>query len=198
MATGYSSSQSFARAFRNRTGVAPTAIQHGVAVDQKNVGGSEVKLVIRDAVHVVALRREGGAYVALNALFQRVWDWADGVGAIGGLQGLYGIPLDDPESVSEHRLRYDACLALGPVAPPPPPLRLISLPDGPHAQLRHRGSYDDLEAIDQWLVGTWLLESGFDPADAPLFHHFHNDPESTRQDDLITDILLPLKATKEI
>lgn len=197
MELGYSSSQSFARAFRARTGMTPSQAKGGAALHESTPDASpEIKLVVRDRTQVVAMRRRGGAYVALNTLFQAVWDWAEQAGAINRLRGLYGVPLDDPGSVPENLLRYDACLALGEVQPPEP-FRLIELPTGRHARLRHHGGYVELEALDQWLVGTWLPRSGFEPADAPLYHHFHNDPETTREKDLITDILLPLATDQE-
>lgn len=191
MATGFSSSQSFARAFKGRTGVPPSDARGAVAAIRAPAA-ADVRFVAREGLKVVALRRIGGEYVALNALFQQVWDWAEAAARLDQLTGLYGIPLDDPASVPVSGLRYDACLALGD-ADPPSPLRLHLLPDGLHAQLRHVGSYDALEALDQWLVGAWLPTSGYEPADAPLYHHFHNDPDTTPEEELVTDILLPLQ-----
>jgi AraC family transcriptional regulator len=108
------------------------------------------------------------------------------------LLGIYGILLDDPATVPEEELRYDACLALG-VASAPEPFRVLRLPAGEYARLRHFGSYDGLEAATQYVLGEWLLSSGREPADFPIIHHAHNDPDQTPVDDLVTDILLPLQ-----
>jgi AraC family transcriptional regulator len=43
-------------------------------------------------------------------------------------------------------------------------------------------------------MGEWLLSSGREPADFPIFHNFINDPDRTPVDELMTDILLQLKA----
>lgn len=188
MTAGFASSQSFARAFRRTTGEAPSRFAGVTSAP----GEHAIRIELREATQVVALRRVGGAYVALNALYWQVLNWAEAAGHLPALGGLYGIPLDDPESVDEPALRYDACVALGRVDPPAP-FRLEALPSGPHVVLRHVGSYDALEALDQWLVGEWLPRSGREPADAPLYHHFHNDPETTAEAELVTDILLPLE-----
>ena len=141
---------------------------------------------------VVALRREGKPYTNLNATFGQIWSWAEAADTLKGLQGIYGVPLDDPKSVPDARLRYDACLALGDTAAPDP-FRVLRLPAGEYACLRHFGSYDGLEASTQYVVSEWLLSSGREPADFPIFHHFHNDPDQTPVEELITDILLPLQ-----
>lgn len=195
LAFGYGTPQSFARAFRSQTGVTPTAFAAGVeptAVAQAQPKPPDVQLVVKDGVQVVALRRQGGAYVALNHLFQSVWDWAEAAGCLNQLQGLYGLPFDDPVSVDEQDLRYAACIALGDVHPPQP-YTLIQLPAGPHAVIRHIGSYGGLEAKTQYLVGDWLPRSGREPAGQPVYHHFHNDPEMTPEAELVTEILLALQ-----
>ena len=192
MAVGYATPQSYAKAFRAQTGVSPSDFARGEPAATR-LNDADIRLELRDPVKVVALRRVGEAYVALNASFQRVWDWADAAGLAGQMEGIYGIALDDPASVDGDALRYDACFALGDTPMPPAPLRIVALPGGPHAALRHYGSYDGLEAADQWLVGDWLIRSGHEPADAPLYHHFHNDPDETPEAELITDILLPLR-----
>jgi AraC family transcriptional regulator len=111
------------------------------------------------------------------------------------LEGIYGIPLDDSASVPLDRLRYDACLALG-ATTAPQPLRVLALPAGDYARLRHLGSYDGLEATTQNLVGDWLPASGWEPANFPVFHHFISDPDATPVEELVTNILLPLASSQ--
>jgi AraC family transcriptional regulator len=139
--------------------------------------GQDMKVAVdrRGAVIVVALRREGKPYSNLNATFGRVWSWAESKDMLKDLQGVYGILLDDPATVPEGEHRYDACLALG-VASAPEPFRVLRLPAGEYARLRHFGFYDGLEAATQYVVGEWLLSSGREPADFPIIHHAQNDP----------------------
>lgn len=192
MATGYGTPQSFARAFRSVTGVSPSAFAADPVPHAKDPLDTEVRIVLRDGVRVVALRRTGGDYVSLNATFQAVWDWAVSADVIGQLEGLYGIPLDDPGTVPVDALRYDACLALGDVEAPSP-MHRADFAAGPYACLRHHGSYDGLEDATQRLIGAWLPLSGREPADAPLHYHFHNDHEQTPEAELVTDVMLPLR-----
>jgi AraC family transcriptional regulator len=192
-AIGFGTPQSFARAFRRHTGLTPSEHRNSQSsVAKKDAADMKVAVDRRGEIMVVVLRREGKAYTDLNATFGEVWSWAEATDTLQHLQGIYGIPLDDPASVPVDKLRYDAGLALG-VTSAPEPFRVLRLPAGEFACLRHFGSYDGLEAATQYVVGEWLLSSGREPADFPVFHNFINDPDQTPVDELITDILLPLK-----
>jgi AraC family transcriptional regulator len=192
-ALGFGTPQSFARAFRRHTGVTPSEHRNAQpSIAEKDCRDMKVSIDRRGEIVVIALRREGKPYTELNATFAKVWSWAEATDILKNLQGIYGIALDDPASVPDEDLRYDACLALG-VASAPQPFRVLRLPAGEFACLRHYGSYDGLEAATQYVMDEWLLSSGREPADFPILHHFHNDPDQTPVDELVTDILLPLK-----
>jgi len=192
-AIGFGTPQSFARAFRRHTGFTPSEHRNSqLSVAKKDAADMNVAVDRRGEIMVVALRREGKPYTDLNATFGQVWSWAEATDTLQHLQGIYGIPLDDPASVPVDELRYDAGLALG-VTSAPEPFRVLRLPAGEFACLRHCGSYDGLEAATQYVIGEWLLNSGRQPADFPIFHNFINDPDRTPVDELMTDILLRLK-----
>ena len=191
MASGFGTPQSFARAFRRQTGVTPTAFRESASGSAVLPEAPAIEIVERDRTLVVALRHSGD-YFGLNETYGELWSWADQAGFLAGLQGIYGIPLDDPENVPVSELRYEACLALGDIAPPPP-FHLLALPGGETARMRHLGSYAGLDAAKQRMVEDWLLPSGREPADHPIYSHFLNDPDTTPEADLITDLYLPLK-----
>lgn len=191
MEGGFGTSQSFARSFRRATGLSPTEFLAGGAGRSLAAGEVPLRVDMRDGTMLVALRQEGGAYRELNALYWQLWNWAEAANRLDGLSGLYGIPLDDPASVAEDQLRYDACLALADTSDLPPPFQCISLPAGNYAALRHVGSYDGLEEANQRLIAQ-VLASGREPAALPLFHQFLDDPEETDESELRTDIMLLL------
>lgn len=191
-ALGFGTPQSFARAFRRHTGLTPSEHRNSQpSVADMDTRDMKVSIDRRGEIMVVGLRREGKPYTNLNATFGQVWTWAEATDILKDLQGIYGIPLDDPASVPDDQLRYDACLALG-VTSAPKPFRVLRLPAGEYARLRHFGSYDGLEVATQYVVGEWLLSSGREPADFAVFHNFLNDPDQTPVHQLMTDVLLPL------
>jgi AraC family transcriptional regulator len=191
MATGFASSQSFARAFRRAHGVTPSSYRDGASLPDRVPDDAVIDIVWRESTVLVARRAEGRPYARLNDLFQEVWDWAEQRRFLPALRGLYGVPLDDPESVPLDQLRYEAGLDLGGEHAETPFVSVV-LPAGRYARLSRRGSYDRLQPDTQTLVGAWLPASGEEPADFPAFHHFLNDPEETAEADLETHVLLPL------
>lgn len=198
MEGGYGTSQSFARSFRRVTGMSPTQFlsQDGGRIAVAPMEDTPLRIELRDGGELVALRREGGAYRELNALFWQLWNWAEGAGKLDGLRGIYGIPLDDPASVAEDSLRYDACLMLDDPGAPPAPFARITLPPAEYARWRHDGPYDGLEASNDRLIDA-VLASGREPADFPLFHHFLDDPEEVAPEALRTDILVRLQPERD-
>jgi AraC family transcriptional regulator len=50
-----------------------------------------------------------------------------------------------------------------------------------------------MKAAYDWLYGEWLPQSGREPADAPAFEEYLNDPRSTPAPELRTNIYLPLR-----
>ncbi len=49
-----------------------------------------------------------------------------------------------------------------------------------------------MPAAYRWLFAEWLVKSGREPADAPCFEEYLNDPRETPPTELLTDIFLPL------
>jgi AraC family transcriptional regulator len=190
LAVGFGTSQSFARAFRRVTRQSPSDFRHAARAVESLLPPARVEVVRRGEVLVVALRHTG-RYAHLNAVFAEVWSWAERSQALQSLSGIYGIPHDDPASLAEEELRYDACLALE-VDEAPAPFRLLRLPGGEYLRAEHAGSYDALEEPTQALMGWWLEHSARELRDHPIIYRYAGDPEVTPVAELRTEILLPL------
>jgi len=109
---------------------------------------------------------------------------------------MIGIYYDDPGVVDENALRSKA----GVLLPHPvqasvtvsPPVSVAHVKGGEYAVLRHKGPYSDMRAAYEWLYGTWLVQSGREAADAPVFEEYLNSPKETAPTELLTEICLPL------
>lgn len=100
--------------------------------------------------------------------------------------------VDDPSAVPEHQLCSRAGLSVPDGVAAVPPLLAFEVGGGPCAVLRHRGPYATMRAAYQWLYGHWLVNSGHEVGDAPVFEEYLNNPRDTAPADLLTDICLPL------
>jgi len=74
-----------------------------------------------------------------------------------------------------------------------PPVSIEPVRGGEYAVLRHTGPYSDMRAAYEWLYGTWLVQSGREAADAPVFEEYLNSPKTTAPAKLVTEICLPLR-----
>lgn len=198
MAVGFSSSQNFAKMLRREKGVSPTEVRQGLISHSQSEAQTQtmtsavVELVTLPSRQVIAKRRTGLPYRELNCEFEAVWNWAVSAGVNGQLQGIFGVPYDDDISVPVEQLRYDACMDFGTLHATLP-VQHLQLPAGEYARKRVIGSYTGLEDALQDMLRNWLIPSGREPADWPVFHQFLNDPDTAPEDELITDIFLPLE-----
>jgi AraC family transcriptional regulator len=107
-----------------------------------------------------------------------------------------GVYMDDPGSVAEENLRSKACISLpapATVGSMQAPLIPTELRPGRYAVLNYKGPYSDMQAVYQWLYGSWLPASGQEADDAPVFEEYLNNPRDTAPTELLTDIYLPLR-----
>ena len=129
-----------------------------------------------------------GAYPLIGEAFGRLGPVALTAGLKGKLVGIY---LDDPMAVPEHALRSVAGVAAGWKTPIPAGLEEHRLPGGQMAVLRLVGPYGGLAGAWQYLYSQWLPQHGKTAAGIP-FEVYHNTPEDTAPEDLVTEICVPL------
>jgi len=106
----------------------------------------------------------------------------------------YGVAYDDPQTTTAGQFRFDIC---GSVDEQIPENRFGvingDIPAGRCAVLRHLGSHDTLAESIYYLYREWLPTSGEELRDYPLFFHYLNLILDTPENELITDIYLPLQ-----
>ncbi len=196
LACGFSSSSDFARSFKQRFGVPPSAFDIKTYRDQnrdkliesaspsghrlerlpvgENPDGFTVTLrdvPARTVAYIRVARPFEGVPVMEAAT--RLVTWATSRGLEHG-QWL-GYMWDDPETVALEDCRYD----VGVVVPDVTPRGEIGRFDFPPmlvADVEIHGEIDlEQRAID-WIWGTWLPQSGYVPTDLPSFEAWQGLP----------------------
>jgi len=137
-----------------------------------------------------------GAYMQIAKAFDTLYGWLSTHGHVGAVRRSIGLYLDDPTAVPEANLRSKACVILNEDIDISAPLERVEIAGGAYAVLRHTGPYADMKPAYQWLYGVWLVQSGLEAADAPVFEEYLNSPRDTAPSDLVTDIYLPLRAER--
>ncbi len=207
MAAGYDSPQALARTFRAHLDVTPASLRgdtHAVtpllarlSVPRLAAPDAE-RLPLRVTIEEVApfevvVLRQRGAFEDLDRGFGRLFDWAMRAGLGERLERLVGVPVVDHRDVAPRAHVFDCAMGFGEgLDAPPAPMALRTLGGGSYAVLRHVGPYEGLEDALDRLLAEWWPHSGRALRDAPVFHHYLDDPEQTPAPILRADIHLPL------
>lgn len=105
----------------------------------------------------------------------------------------YGVHYTDPRTTPPSEHRVDFCLSVdGDVGPNPYGIVDKVIPRLRCARARDVGSRANNKAA-AYLFETWLPRSGESPGEFPIFFHYVNVGPQVREEDMITDVYLPLK-----
>ena len=196
---GYASLDTFGRAFSGAFGQAPATYRetgsHAAYKAASSTGDLRGFPVAVD--HLPERRAAGmdhrGSYMQIDRAMGRLFSALVASGSLPVQPAMFGMFFDDPDRGPEEELRSRACLPVDPGGDIAPPMVETVLRGGLYARLSYTGPYADMPGAYRWLLGTWLPASGHEPDDAPILEAYLNDPREVPQNQLRTDILLPLR-----
>lgn len=197
---GYSSTGTFGRAFRDAFGDSPGAYrENGTHAGFKAANAARDASGFPVVVERLPERRcagidHAGSYMAIDHAMGRLFTELAARHALPAQPAMIGLFFDDPDLGPEENLRSRACLPVANSVAIDAPLVETVLRGGPYAKLSYTGPYADMRSAYRWFLGVWLPASGHEPDDAPIFEAYLNDPRAVPQNELRTDIHLPLKA----
>jgi AraC family transcriptional regulator len=196
---GYGSEPAFARAFADTYDLPPAQYRQAGSHAAFVPGRLEAP---RASWHIAVKRvpptrlltlEHRGPYMEIGRSFEALFGRAHAAGLLPSEIRMVGVFYDDPTVVPEDQLRARASVVTDRPGKAAEPLEVIEIGDGDCAVLRHQGPYADMRAAYLWLFGTWLPQSGREPADAPVFEEYLNSPRDTPPTELLTELCLPLK-----
>ncbi|MDH4442721.1 MAG: AraC family transcriptional regulator [Rhizobium sp.] len=197
---GYSSADSFGRAFKEAYGTSPSSYRENgshsafmAATLADNADSFPVTLESLPERRCAGIDH-AGSYMQIDHAMGKLFVELSRRSALPAQPAMIGVFFDDPDLVAEQTLRSRACMPVSqPVAIDAPLVETV-LRGGCYARLSYKGPYADMRGAYRWLLGVWLPASGYEPDDAPIFEAYLNDPREVPPAELRTDIHLPLKA----
>ncbi|HEY8575242.1 MAG TPA: AraC family transcriptional regulator [Devosia sp.] len=196
----YGSAEAFGRAFKDMFGLPPASYRAkgshaafaaaNAAVDAEGFPTEIVELPERRCAGIDHV----GSYIQIDRAMSRLFSDLSAQGVLPTAPAMIGLFFDDPGLGPEEALRSRAVLPIEPGVEIGSPLVETILRGGSYARLSYTGPYADMRGAYRWLLGTWLPASGLEPGDAPIFEAYLNDPREVPQNQLRTDIHLPLQA----
>lgn len=200
--SGYETHESFTRAFKKHFGISPKSFRELKSEESLElISDKRPKLTISEDIMDVSIKLFGdikvaylrhiGPYEKCEPTWAKLCSSPELMRQVTGETLFIGISYDDPNVTEPDKIRYDACISVGDDFVATGELKTQTIPAGEFAVLRHVGSYQGFHAKYQWLYGVWLPNSGREPHSAPL-EIYRNNPQDTPEDELITDICIPL------
>jgi len=196
---GYSTGDSFARAFRDAYGKAPADYRANgshaafkAAARTQDAEGFPVAIEKLATVRCASVAH-AGSYMQIDQAMGRLFSELAARKVMTPDQKMIGVFFDDPDLVPVDELRSRACSPVADDVAVSVPLQETILRGGLYARLRYRGPYADMKGAYRWLLGIWLPQSGYEPDDAPVFEAYLNNPQHVAVTELLTDIHMPLK-----
>jgi AraC family transcriptional regulator len=195
---GYQSHEAFTRAFKRRFGMAPSLYrsrQRRVLEDilaRKGAFEVDVKIVEREPMRVASVRHVG-PYEEVGEAWQALmkWGWSK---MIFGKPECFGLCYDDPEVTPADKIRYDACLEVGPKARGKGEVRIQEIPGGTFAVAVHEGPYagfaETYAGLFAEVAGGPIDGRPWTLGDAPSIEKYLNDPRKTKPEDLRTEVMV--------
>jgi AraC family transcriptional regulator len=197
--SGYGSPRSLARAFALQYGCSPAAFRKNremIAILLRTHKGETPMFTVDitdQPPRRVAAVAHTGPYPEIGGAFEKLSAIIAACGLWPAVRGGVAVYYDDPAAVEAAALRSQAGFVLDETAAVPAGLDDVRLAAGPAAVLHFKGPYAGLQAGYDYLYGTWLPQSGREPADAPVYEVYLNDPSDVPPEELQTDIVVPLR-----
>ncbi|MBP9682169.1 MAG: AraC family transcriptional regulator [Bacteriovorax sp.] len=200
----FDSPEAFSRAFKKKFNVTPSEfrkkpnweIWHKKYTYQTLTGEQEmeVKLINFEETQIAVLEHKGPP-ASLNNTIPKFIEWRKftGLSPIVSCR-TFGIVYNDPNNTPPEEFRFDVCGEI--IAEVPENKYGVTqktIPEGICAVIRHIGSHDTMDEKIYYLYRDWLPKSGKEIRDFPLYFQYHNFFPETAENELITDIFLPIK-----
>lgn len=154
----------------------------------------DVKVIKLNEIKIAVLEHHGSPE-SLNHSIPKFIEWRKQTGLSPVEQfRTFGVVFNDPNNTPPEEFRFDIC---GEVQTeiPKNEFGVIQklIPEGRYAVVRHIGPHDKMDEKIYRLYRQWLPQSGEELRDYPLFFQYHNFFPEVAENELITDIHLPIK-----
>lgn len=103
-----------------------------------------------------------------------------------------GISHDDPGVTEGDKCRYDACVVVDKPVKPEGEIGVKTIVGGTFAVFIHKGSYMKMQETFDAIFSKWIFEKSIELRNAPIMEKYLNNPYETPEDDLRTEIYIPI------
>ncbi|MBN1199973.1 MAG: GyrI-like domain-containing protein, partial [Bacteroidales bacterium] len=144
----------------------------------------------------VAYLRHTGPYQGNEQLFQHLTEelcrWAGPRNLLGNPDAkILVIYHDDPNVTEQDKLRLSMCLTVAEETKVDGKIGKMEIAGGTYAVGRFEVTSQEFGEAWNWLYGSWLPQSGYQPDDGPCFEMYPEEPKEGEK--IKVDICVPVK-----
>ena len=152
----------------------------------------ETRIEARERTKVAAVRHVG-PYENCKPAWEKLIAWANETNQDYEKAQWITVCYDDPANVPADQLRSDICMTIPEAIEETEDVKPSEIAGGEYLVGLHKGPYSELGLSYQYLYVRKMQEIGREPRCLPPFELYLNCPESTPEQDLLTEIWIPLK-----
>lgn len=153
----------------------------------------KVEIVEQKPLTLHALRFDGHIG-EIGGVWRELWRLLVARGLAEKIEFAVGAAHDAPDP--QGRIVYWAGALLRVPTPPTEGLEIKQIPGGRYGSHRLVGPYSGIGEAFPRLFGEWLPASGFEVDQRPALEIYRNNPYDTPEAELITDLMVPIKAAR--
>ena len=201
--TGYQSSYALSKAFKKRFGVPPAIFRKrssNLSVPADTPAFIRIEPEIREIKDKQVITvRVTNPFVNTDA-FILAWN------KLIRFANINGIPDKEHEYISLSRdistitkpelYRSYACITANSNIKPKGEFGKQTINGGLYAVFTYKGKYRNLERLYCYIYRSWIPNSKYELRDMAFFEKFLNSPNTVKQDDLLTEVYIPVKQLK--
>lgn len=192
MNSGYETSASFAKAFKNRFGIAPREFSKNAKM-KKGLKMLKPKIVDIEPIEVLCVRKTGAYSKSASEAWQSIVAFISEYNLFHKVVTRYAVAHDNPKITESELIRYDACIAVNDqqINPNGEVVRKI-IAGGKYAVFMHEGAYETLN-VTYDALSNWIIENDVKVDNRPIVQKYLDlDPTDVKPEDLRTEICVPI------
>ena len=197
---GFETPSSFSKAFKKHFNITPTYyrtnkafIKTSIIKPEYTMQLPEPKIIERPDATAIYIRLIGvyGTHDYASTS-KKLWGYIKQHNLFGPQLETIGISHDDPRVTEGEKCRYDACVAVHQPVKPEGDIGVKTIHGGKFAVFLHKGSYFNMQETFDAIFSKWIFENGVELRHAPIMEKYLNNPYETKEEDLRTEIYIPI------
>lgn len=203
--TGYGTKHALSKAFRKHFGISPS-VYRKQSVDifpffkkKRTVDKliPEIRQVEEKRVVYIRIMDWYGAPESYTRAWSQLGKFATKNKLLKSDTEYIGLSFDDPTITPPDKCRFYACFTTKDEIKPAGPFGIQLIKGGQYAVFTHHGAYQNLIDSYFYIYVTWLPDSGYRLSGTMSFEKYVNSLHNAKEEDLITEIYVPVIKSKK-